>query len=125
MSGLAPLRRSAGASLLALFAASGTLVCCVLPALMVSLGAGAALAGLVTQVPQLIWLSARKELVFGVATLALVIAGMALLAARRAPCPLDPEFARSCAALRRFSWWTYALAVAATAIGALFAFALG
>lgn len=125
MAGLTPLRRSAGASLLALFAASGTLVCCVLPALMVSLGAGAALAGLVTQVPQLIWLSAHKGLVFGVATLALVIAGLALVAARHAPCPVDPELARSCAALRRLSWWSYVLAVAVTALGALFAFALG
>ena len=40
----------------ALLASSGTLVCCVLPAVMVSLGAGATLAGLVTAVPQLIWL---------------------------------------------------------------------
>jgi len=35
----------------------GTLVCCVLPAILVTIGAGAALAGLVTLLPQLIWLS--------------------------------------------------------------------
>src|SRR6187200_1056050 len=51
----APLRRNLGLATAALLASSGTLVCCVLPALMVALGAGAALAGLVTAVPQLIW----------------------------------------------------------------------
>ena len=49
----------------ALLASSATLVCCVLPAVLVALGAGAALAGLVTAVPQLVWLSEHKALVFG------------------------------------------------------------
>jgi hypothetical protein len=120
----APLRQSATASFAALFTATGTLICCVLPAVMVALGAGAALAGLVTAVPQLIWLSANKGLVFGVAAVALAAAGILLHRARLAPCPLDPTLARSCARLRRVSHWTYGIAVAATALGALFAFGL-
>lgn len=122
---LAPLRRSAGASVLALVAASGTLVCCVLLAVMVSLGAGAALAGLVSAVPQLVWLSAHKGLVFGTAAAALVLAGAMLLAARNAPCPADPQLARTCARLRTLSWATYGVAVVATALGAVFAFGFG
>ncbi len=122
---LAPLRRSAGASVLALIAASGTLVCCVLPAVMVSLGAGAALAGLVSAVPQLVWLSAHKGLVFGVATAALVLAGAMLLVSRKAPCPADPALARTCARLRTLSLATYGLALVATAVGAVFGFVLG
>jgi hypothetical protein len=121
---LGGVRASAGASLLALATASGTLVCCVLPVAMVSLGAGAALAGLVSAVPQLIWLSEHKAWVFGVATAALAFAGALLWRARRAPCPTDPGLARTCARLRRFSFLMYALALVSTALGALFAFVL-
>ena len=119
-----PLRRNVGLSALSLVAAGGTLVCCVLPAVMVALGAGAALAGLVTAVPQLVWLSEHKVLVFGVAGGLLVLSGALLWQARALPCPADPGLARSCARLRRWSvglWWTAAVA---TSIGALFAFVL-
>ncbi|MFN7550800.1 MAG: hypothetical protein ACK59M_09735 [Pseudomonadota bacterium] len=121
---LAPMKASAGASLLALVTAGGTLVCCVLPAVMVALGAGAALAGLVSAVPQLAWLSTHKGFVFGVAGAALALSGALLWRARRAPCPADPALARACARLRRLSQWTWGLAAASTAAGALFAFAL-
>lgn len=121
---LAPMRASAGASLLALATAGGTLVCCVLPALMVALGAGAALAGLVSAVPQLVWLSAHKGLVFGAAALALAVSGALLRRARHAPCPADPALARTCARLRRISHWTWGTAAGSTALGALFAFVL-
>jgi hypothetical protein len=119
---LQPLKTSAGASLLVLVTASGTLVCCVLPAVMVALGAGAALAGLVSAVPQLIWLSEHKLLVFGAAGVALLLSGALLQRARHAPCPTDPALARTCAWLRRFSQWTWGVAVAATVLGAFFAF---
>ena len=121
---LAPMKASAGASLLALATAGGTLVCCVLPAAMVALGAGAALAGLVSAVPQLVWLSAHKGLVFGAAAVALALSGALLWRARRAPCPADPALARTCARLRRLSQWTWGVAAGSTALGALFAFAL-
>jgi hypothetical protein len=41
-------------SLLSLFASSSTLICCAIPALLVSLGAGAALASLVAVFPQIV-----------------------------------------------------------------------
>ena len=59
--------RSVGLAAGALLASTATLVCCVLPAVLVALGAGAALASLVTAVPQLIWLSAHKPIVFATA----------------------------------------------------------
>ena len=77
-----PLQRNAWLSVAALLASSGTLLCCVLPAVMVALGAGAALAGLVTAVPQLVWMSDHKALVFGIAAALLVVAGVGLLQAR-------------------------------------------
>ena len=82
--------RNAGLAAGALFASSATLLCCVLPAVLVAVGAGAALAGLVTAVPQLIWLSAHKTIVFGLAAIALGVSGVALWVGRRAPCPADP-----------------------------------
>jgi hypothetical protein len=120
----APLRRNVGLSLLSLAASTGTLVCCVLPAVMVSLGAGAALAGLVSTVPQLIWLSEHKALVFGVAGFFLLLSGLMLWNARRLPCPADPQLAHTCNRLRRISHWLYAIACTLTIIGAVFAFAL-
>jgi len=120
----APLRRNRRLALLALLASSGTLVCCVLPAVMVALGAGAALAGLVSAVPQLVWLSERKALVFGVAALALVVAGAAIWRGRSLPCPADPEAASACLRLRRWSAGLYAVALLAFCVGAAFAFVL-
>lgn len=121
---LAPVRQSLWGAGGALLTSTGTLVCCVLPAVMVSLGAGAALAGLVTVVPQLIWLSERPVLVFGVAFLALAVAGALLWRARSAPCPADPALAAACARLRRWSNGLYLASVLATITGALFAFVL-
>jgi hypothetical protein len=116
--------RNTGLAIGALLASSATLVCCVLPAALVALGAGAALAGLVTAVPQLIWLSEHKPSVFGVAGALLVISGIALWIGRRAPCPTDPELARSCRRLRRLSAIIYAIALLSFMTGATFAFAL-
>lgn len=121
---LAPGQQSLWGAFGALIASSGTLVCCVLPAVMVSLGAGATLAGLVTAVPQLIWLSERKGLVFGVAAFALAVAGLLLWRARSAPCPADPALARACTRLRRWSNGLYVASVLATITGAVFAFVL-
>jgi hypothetical protein len=116
--------RNAGLAIGALLASSATLVCCVLPAVLVAIGAGAALAGLVTAVPQLIWLSEHKPLVFGLAGALLAISGAALMVGRRAPCPTDPELARSCQRLRRISAVIYAIALLSFGVGATFAFVL-
>ncbi|MBS0583985.1 MAG: hypothetical protein JSS42_12875 [Proteobacteria bacterium] len=120
----APLRRSAGVAVAALVASSGTLVCCVLPALMVALGAGAALAGLVSAVPQLIWLSEHKAWVFGIAAAMIGLAGIAIRRARRLPCPADPALARACKRLRGVSAVLYSLALAVFFVGVAFAFVL-
>ena len=120
----APLRRNAALAFTALLASSGTLVCCVLPALMVALGAGATLAGLVTAVPQLIWLSEHKVEVFTVAAVALAIAGISIWRARQMPCPADPLAAAACMSLRYYSAILYTLALFAFSVGATFAFIL-
>jgi len=113
-----------GASAGALVTSAATLVCCVLPAVLVSLGAGATLASLVTAVPQLIWLSEHKVLVFGAAGAALAISGVSLWHARRLPCPTDPGAARACTRLRKFSWVLFFIAMASYLTGIAFAFVL-
>ena len=118
------LARNAGLAAGALLASSATLVCCVLPALLVTLGAGAALAGLVAAVPQLIWLSEHKPLVFGVAAILLAASGVALWYGRSLPCPTDPDAAEACRRLRRFSAVLYGMALASFALGVSFAFVL-
>ncbi len=111
------------ASYVALLTSGGTLVCCALPALLVALGAGAVLAGLVGAVPQLVWLSAHKAETFGVAAVALAVAGVLQWRARTAPCPADPALASACTRARRMSRGVWLASVALFAIGAYFAFA--
>lgn len=118
------IRRARAASLLSVFTSSGTLVCCALPALLVTLGAGAALAGLVSAVPQLVWLSSNKSLVFGIAGLMLAGAGFLQWRARLAPCPADPDLASACARARRRSASIYVGSVAIFVVGVAFAFVL-
>jgi hypothetical protein len=120
----AALARNAGLAAGALLASSATLVCCVLPAVLVTLGAGAALAGLVAAVPQLIWLSEHKPLVFGVAAMLLTVSGVALWYGRSLPCPTDPDAAEACRRLRRFSAVLYGMALTSFALGVSFAFVL-
>lgn len=107
---------------LSLFTSVGTLLCCALPALLVTLGAGAALAGLVSNAPWLVALSKYKVWTFSVAGVLLVAAGVMQWRARNAPCPIDPEQAKACDRLRRTSKWIYWISVGIYLIGFFFAF---
>jgi hypothetical protein len=113
-----------GVAATALLASSATLVCCVLPAVLVSVGAGAVLVGLVSAVPQLVWLSEHKTLVFGLAGAMLAVSGLAIWYARTLPCPIEPNAARACTRLRSWSRRIYGLAVATFLLGFMFAFVL-
>lgn len=117
----APDSRNLGVAVGALLASSTTLVCCVLPAVFVSLGAGAALIGLTSAIPQLIWLSEHKAGVFSVAAVFMVVSGVLLWRARSAPCPADPLLARSCMRLRRASNVIYLVGLGLFALGGVFA----
>jgi putative exporter of polyketide antibiotics len=109
---------------LTLMTSAGTLVCCVLPAVMVFLGLGSTLVGLLTAVPQLIWLSENKLLVFGVGAVFLALGGFAQWQARNAPCPLDPALAKACMTTRRRSLYIYLFALSLYLTGFGFAFVL-
>jgi hypothetical protein len=107
-----------------LITASGTLLCCVLPVLLVSLGAASTLIALFTAVPQLVWLSAHKIWVFVFAGCMLAVSGYMRWQARFAPCPIDPVLAKNCTQARRMGAWLYGLACTMYVLGFAFAFVL-
>ncbi|MDP2032861.1 MAG: hypothetical protein Q8K29_05555 [Polaromonas sp.] len=113
---------AAWSSWVALFASSGTLVCCALPALLVALGAGAALSTLVSVVPGLVWLSEYKAPVFGIAGAMLAFSGALQWRNRFAPCPTDPALRHACLRTRKISARVYGLSVALYLVGGWFAF---
>lgn len=109
-------------SSLALFTSVGTLLCCALPAALVAIGAGAALAGLVTAVPQIVFLSEHKVALFALAGFLLAASAALRYANRNAPCPADPATAASCARLRRIGGVALYGSMAVYAVGFFFAF---
>ena len=106
----------------ALFGSMSTLFCCALPALFVSLGAGASLIGLISAVPQLIWLSEHKHGLFIFSATMLTISGISRYLTRNAPCPIDPQQAKACARTRRISFFIFCFSLAMYATGFFFAF---
>lgn len=107
---------------LALFTSLGTLICCALPALLVTIGAGAAVAGLVSTVPQIVAISVYKDYVFAVAGALLLLAGGVRYATRNAPCPADPREAEACRRLRGIGGWMLAVAGLIYVVGFFFAY---
>ena len=80
---------------LALFATTGTLVCCAIPIMLVTLGMGATVATLTRNFPLLITLSQYKTTVFIASGLLLGLSGWLLYRPGRA-CPTEPRLAEIC-----------------------------
>lgn len=120
--GLTESRTGFWTSVLSLFASSGTLVCCALPALLVALGAGAALSSLVGAFPQIVWLSENKVPLFAFAGFMLAASGALQWVNRNAPCPVDPRLRDACLRTRRTSLRVYLFSLAVYAVGGWFAF---
>jgi hypothetical protein len=122
---MVPLRLS---GYTALFASFGTLLCCALPALLVTLGLGATVAWAVTELPWLPAVSRRKEWVFLGAgllllgNLAYVRVAVPRLRARGAVCP--PDEAAACARADRWARTVLGVSLAVYLSGALVAFVL-
>jgi len=89
------MKKDDGVTWLALFASTGTLICCALPIILVTLGLGATVAALTSAFPFLITLSQHKIWVFAFSGVLLGIAGWLLYRPGRA-CPSDPELGELC-----------------------------
>lgn len=115
-------RRSLIGPTLSLFASTSTLLCCALPALLITIGAGAVMAGLTAAVPGIMWLSANKGPLFIVSGVLLSASALMQWRARNTPCPADPEQAAACNALRVLSRRILITSSAVYAIGVFFAY---
>jgi len=109
---------------LALFTSTGTIFCCALPALLVSIGAGAALSSLISVFPQLVILSAYKIPIFIGAFIMLIISGIIQYFVRSLPCPTDKKLAGTCIQTRKVSLIIYVISLGLFATGFVFAFIL-
>ncbi len=107
---------------LSLFTSIGTLMCCALPALLVTLGLGASLAGIIGAAPWITSVSDYKIPIFVISGILLIISSIIVLRARRLPCPIDPKQAIVCKRLRKFNVITTVLAWSIYITGFFFAF---
>ena len=119
---LSAVKAAQKANILSLFTSGSTLICCALPATLVAIGSAATLASLVSNFPQLIWISEHKPLVFGLAGAMLAIAGFFQWQARNAPCPVNPQLAAVCTKARKNALRIYWTSVGIYAVGSFFAF---
>lgn len=109
---------------LTLFGSMSTLICCALPALLVSLGLGAVMAGLASNVPGLVWVSENKIIVFSATGILLVGNGLLMWFNRNAPCPIDPKLRDACISGRKISKILYFISLGVFLIGFIFAYVL-
>ena len=107
---------------LSLFTSLGTLFCCALPALLVSLGLGAVLAGLISQAPWLTFLSQYKLFVFILAGIFLALAGFVIQKTKTKECPIDGAQKEVCGGLKKINLWMFRASLVIYCIGFFFAF---
>ena len=108
--------------ILSLFTSIGTLLCCALPALLVTLGMGAALAGFISVAPWITVISKYKIFIFVGAGVLLILSSYFLWINRNAPCPTNAKQAKACALLRKFSLYIIIISIVIYIIGFFFAF---
>lgn len=116
--------KNPGFPILALLGSSTTLICCVLPALLVTLGFGSVVAGVIGAVPQITWLSENKGIVFGIAGILVAASGLWEFKRRNDPCPLDPNLAKACMKLRKISLILWIVSAVVLSGSAFFVFVL-
>ena len=107
---------------LSLFTSLGTLICCALPALMVTLGMGATLAGIITTIPSITLISNYKEYVFIVSGILIFFGFFIQLRTNNISCPTDPLKAKLCNNLRKISWVMLYVSLLLYILGFFFAF---
>ena len=107
---------------LTLFTSFSTLICCALPALLVTLGLGAVMASAVSTFPGLIWISQHKDYVFGFAAVMLTLSGILRYRSRNYACPVDKDLAAACGRARKVSGIIYIISLLIFFTGVFFAY---
>lgn len=117
------LKREGRYNWLVLFSSTGTLICCALPIALVTLGMGATVAALVSNVPFLITLSLYKNWIFVLSGLMLAISGWLTYRPSRT-CPKDPHLATTCRHAHKWNRNIFWMATSVWGIGFFAAFLL-
>jgi len=105
-----------------LFTSMSTLLCCALPALLVSLGAGATMVSLTSTIPQIIWIGEQKAWVFSFSFSMLCISSFLAYKNKNAPCPIDPNQRDACLRGRQFTKYMLIISWLMLTIGFFFAY---
>ena len=104
---------------LVLFISSGTLLCCALPILLVSLGLGSVVASVNYNVPGFMFMAEHKIWTLGLSALLLV--GLAFIIWRpHQTCPSDPKLAQYCRQSKRWNQRIFFISVAIWMTGFFF-----
>ena len=91
-----------------LFTTTGTLVCCALPIIFVTLGFGATVAAITDTLPFLVTLSKHKVWVFAFSGIMLAISAWFMYRPARV-CPTDQELGKKCNSAHKWNkriYWT-------------------
>ena len=102
-----------------LLVSSGTLLCCALPVLLVSLGFGAVVASLHYNIPSLIFLAEHKLWTLGLSALLLLFLAWVIWRPNQS-CPTDPELLIHCQTGKRWNQKIFWLSVTVWSVGFFF-----
>ena len=108
---------------LTLFVTSGTLICCALPIILVSMGFGAIVASLNYNIPGLLFLAENKLWTLSLAALLLGILAWVIWRPNQS-CPADTELAAYCQKAKKWNQKIFWASAAIWCIGFFFSFLL-
>ncbi|VAW93049.1 hypothetical protein MNBD_GAMMA23-843 [hydrothermal vent metagenome] len=115
--------KESSVTVFSLFTTTGTLVCCAIPIIFVTLGMGATVAAMTSAFPFLITLSQYKIWVFAFSGFMLLISGWLMFRPGRA-CPVDSDLARACNTAFKWNKRIYWTSVVIWSIGFIAAYVL-
>ena len=106
-----------------LFVTSGTLLCCALPVLLVSMGLGAVVASLNYNIPGLMFLAEHPVWTLSLAALLLAFMAWVIWRPNQA-CPTDPKLAAACQEAKNWNQRIFWVSVVIWGIGFFFSILL-
>lgn len=109
-------------SFFSLFGSLSTLFCCALPVTLVSIGMGATIASLTASFPQIIWLTERKESLFIITGILLILSFIMMNNSKSLSCPIDVNQRKACQTSNSFSKKVYWGTVVIYIIGLSFSY---
>lgn len=111
-------------SFFSLFGSLSTLLCCALPVTLVSIGMGATFASLTASFPQIIWLTERKEALFVITAILLIVSYIMMKRSEQLACPIDPDQRDACQTSKGVSKKIYRVTVVIYLIGLIFSYVI-